>query len=122
MFKSGVIAASALLTSQVQGMYVHGRCPKVESDWQTNNPGKHLDVSKISGDWHLAWESYIRQVHNDCGKIKLEKVEGAPSKLHYHYGISFSTDNVSIFHDNKVLDFSHPSDSSIAKVLTVEEL
>lgn len=116
MFKSGVIAASALLTSQVQGVYVSGKCPKVEGDWQTNNPGQKLDVARLSGDWYNAWESYIRQVHNDCGRVKLDKVDGQPNKLHYHYGVSFKSDNVAIFTDNKVLEFSHPTDSSLAKV------
>ena len=54
--------------------------------------------------------------------MKLKPVEGQPDKLQQLTGVSFKEDDQVVFNDNKILSFTHPTDSSLASVHAIEEL
>lgn len=111
-----------MLANQVQGTYVLGKCPKIHDDWQSTHKGEKLDVSKVSGDWYNVWESYVRQMHSECLRIRLKPIQGETKRVQLLQGVSFKEDDQVVFNDNKVLNFGHPTDSAIASIQAIEEL
>lgn len=64
----------------------------------------------------------MRQLHAECTQIRLKAVENEPRKVQLVQGVSFKDDNQVIYDDTIVLNFNHPTDSSIAAIHSVEEL
>ena len=54
--------------------------------------------------------------------MKIKALEGHPKKVQLLHGVSFKNDDTVIYDDSTVLNFDHPSDSSLAAVMAHDEL
>jgi hypothetical protein len=122
MFNKAFIGASAFLVSNAQASYVLGKCPRIKTDWQGAHPSENLDLVKLQGSWSNVWESYVRQIYSECVQIRLNAIDNEPKKLQLLAGVSFKEDDQVVFDDTVVLNFNHPSDSSLAAISVSDEL